>query len=55
MLLKLSPAIAECYRHAAAGAATDEAKADFLDVERRWLFLPHSYELTERISRFTRK
>jgi hypothetical protein len=28
-------------------------KADFFDMERRWLFLARSYELTERVSDFT--
>jgi hypothetical protein len=26
------------------------AKADFLDVERRWLFLARSYEFSERLA-----
>jgi hypothetical protein len=59
MLQRLSEEIRECYRHAseagtkADSAATEETKVDFLDIERRWLFLAHSYEFSERLSRFT--
>jgi hypothetical protein len=59
MLLKLSAEIAECHRHASdardrAKIAGDEATIqDFLDVERRWLSLAHSYEFAERLSNFT--
>jgi len=59
MLLKLSDDISECYSRATeararAKSATDPAaNADYLDTERRWLFLAHSYEFAERLSRFT--
>ena len=59
MLLKLSDEISECYRLAAearqkADAANDPStKGDFLNLERRWLFLAHSYEFSERLTLFT--
>jgi hypothetical protein len=59
MLLKLSGEIAECYRHATEArerariAGNEATKQDFLDVERRWLSLAHSYEFAERLSNFT--
>jgi len=59
MLLKLSEEIREYYRHATdarqkADVAIDPGtKEDFLDLERRWLFLAHSYEFSERLTRFT--
>ena len=58
MLLKLSNEIRHCYRHAVearrkADAAYDPVvKQDFLDMERRWIALARSYELSEQISRF---
>jgi hypothetical protein len=58
MLLKLSQEISECYSRATeARACADNAtdsliKADYLGEERRWLFLAHSYEFAERLSRF---
>jgi hypothetical protein len=61
VLQNLSEDIAECYRRAAearerAKAAHDAAlKQDFLDMERRWLSLAHSYEFTQRLSDFTRE
>jgi hypothetical protein len=54
MLNNLSSEIAECYRHAedCARRAQSERdpglRQDFLDMERRWLALARSYELTER-------
>jgi hypothetical protein len=36
-------------------AKLPKLKADFLDMERRWLFLARSYELTERVSAFSAK
>jgi hypothetical protein len=51
--------LADCYQHATyarerAEQAHDEiTKQDFLDMQRRWLSLAHSYELAERISDFT--
>ena len=59
MLPKLTGEIAECYRHAtdarerAMSAGNDATKQDFLDAERRWLSLAHSYEFAERLSSFT--
>jgi hypothetical protein len=59
MLQNLSKEIRECYRRAeqckrlAGAAMTPEAKADFLDMECRWLSLAHSYEFAERLSTFT--
>jgi len=32
---------------------TDDSKAGFLDMERRWLSLVRSYEFAERLSNFT--
>ena len=58
MLFKLSEDIAECYRRAeearqkAEETADPSIKSDFYDLERRWLFLAHSYQFTERLSRF---
>jgi hypothetical protein len=59
MLQNLSREIRECFRRAeeckrlASAALTDVAKADFLDMERRWLSLARSYEFAERLSNFT--
>jgi len=56
MLLKLTSDIAECYRRAAEcreraeSAPSASAKQAFLDLERRWLSLAHSYEFAERLS-----
>jgi hypothetical protein len=61
MLNNLSEQIRECLQHAedcarqAAGQNCPRLKADFLDMERRWLFLARSYELTERVSAFSAK
>jgi len=58
MLLKLSDKISECLAHAAearerAKAATDaDHKADFHDMELRWLRLVESYRFVEQASRF---
>jgi hypothetical protein len=58
MLLKLSDKISECLAEAAearerAKAATDPGhKADFLDMELRWLRLVESYRFVEQASRF---
>jgi hypothetical protein len=44
--------IQECYRRAAEarrtadGASTPSESADFLEIERRWLFLARSYEMS---------
>jgi hypothetical protein len=59
MLNKVKEEIADCHRHAAecrekAEQATDpEMKRDLLALERSWLFLASSYELSERLSDFT--
>ena len=59
MLKNLSEEICECYRHAEdcarkAAAQTDPTlKADFLDLERRWLVLARSYDFTERLTDFS--
>jgi hypothetical protein len=57
MLNKLSGEIVECYQHAEGCARRAESepdpglRQDFLDMERRWLFLARSYEFTERLER----
>jgi len=59
MLNNLSAQIRECLQHAedcgrqAARQDCPKLKADFLDMERRWVFLARSYELTERVSAFS--
>jgi hypothetical protein len=59
MLQNLSREIRDCYGHAeeckrlAATALTDDSKASFLEMERRWFFLARSYEFVERLSSFT--
>ena len=59
MLKNVSAEIRECYEHAKnwahkAAAQTDsKLKADFLDLERRWLFLVRSYEFTKRLTDFS--
>lgn len=40
-------------RQCAEAALDPNTKADFLDVERRWLSLARSYEFSEQHSRFT--
>jgi hypothetical protein len=58
MLKKVSDEIAQCYAHAAvcrekAATVADPAlKADFLEVERSWLFLARSLEFTERLDTY---
>src|SRR5262249_35004640 len=59
LLEKIAHEIAECHRHAAecrdkADQTDDpEMKRDLLALERSWLFLASSYELSERLSGFT--
>ena len=59
MLNNLSEQIRECMQHAEdcarkAAAQTDsKLREDFLELERRWLFLARSYELTERLGDFS--
>lgn len=61
MLENLSENVRECYRHAEdcerqASLQTDPAlRQDFLDTAARWVKLARSYELSERLSRFTFK
>jgi hypothetical protein len=61
MLRNLSEEIRECYRHAedcarkAAPQTDPKLKADFLDLELRWLFLARSYEFTERLTDFSKE
>jgi hypothetical protein len=58
MLQNLSREISDCYNRAeecrrlADGAGT-EMKAEFLDMEYRWLSLARTYELVETLSSFT--
>jgi hypothetical protein len=59
MLESLSEQIRECYEHAEecarkAAAQTDPGlKQDFLDMERRWLALARSFELSQRLGDFS--
>jgi hypothetical protein len=61
MLNNLSEQIRECLQHAedcarqAAAQTCPTLKADFLDMERRWLFLARSYEFSERVGTFSAK
>jgi hypothetical protein len=58
MLQTLESEICECYRHAAectrSAAQSREplTKQDFLDMERRWLFLARGYEFADRLWNF---
>ena len=58
MLLKLSDQISECLGYAVASreqanaAADPSRKADFLNMERRWLRLVESYRFVEQAARF---
>jgi hypothetical protein len=60
MLNNLSEQIRDCLQHAEdcarkAAAQTDPTlKADFLDLERRWLVLARSYDFTERLNSFSK-
>jgi hypothetical protein len=55
---RLSEDIRECYELARDCALRAEAEVDprlrqdFLDMERRWLFLARSYEFTRRLGGF---
>jgi two-component sensor histidine kinase len=61
LLQNLSDKVKLCYERAAeAKERADEmldpeAKADFLNVERRWLLLARSYQFGERLDDFTRE
>jgi hypothetical protein len=59
VLNNLSEQIRECMQHAEdcarkAAAQTDsKLREDFLELERRWLFLARRYEFTERLGDFS--
>jgi hypothetical protein len=59
MLQKLSEQIAYCYQRAsecrakAMDAVNAAASEEYYELERRWLMLARSYELSERITDFT--
>ena len=59
MLQKLSEQIAHCYQRAsecrakAANAVNEAASQEYYELERRWLMLARSYELSERITEFS--
>jgi hypothetical protein len=59
MLNSLSEQIRDCYSHAEecgrkAAAQTDpQLKHDVLEMERRWLTLARSYELSQRLEDFS--
>ncbi len=61
MLLKLSQQARQCYEHAercrqrADAAADPEVRADYLDFEARWLFMAEVYQLSLRLTDFTRR
>jgi hypothetical protein len=58
MLRKISTQVADCYERAgesrarAAAAADENDKTEYLNIERRWIMLARSYELSERIMGF---
>ena len=59
MLRKVQDQIAYCYQRAvecrakAANGSDAVAKQELLDLERRWLMLARSYELSERFTDYT--
>jgi hypothetical protein len=59
-LSDLGDDIRECYQRAedcarrAKAESDPELRKDFLTMERRWLFLAHSYEFTQRLSASSR-
>jgi hypothetical protein len=59
MLNKVKEEIADCHRHAAEcrekaeQTGDPDMKRDLLALERSWLFLASSYELSERLTDFT--
>jgi PAS domain S-box-containing protein len=59
MLRKLGEQVQACFDHAlnarrkADRTADPALKADFLEMEKRWLTLAQSYEFTERVTDFT--
>jgi hypothetical protein len=58
MFQKISTQVADCYERAdesrarAAAAADENDKTEYLNIERRWIMLARSYELSERITGF---
>jgi len=56
MLQRTATLVADCHRRAAESAqsaknAHNVSEREFyLDVERRWLYLANSYELTDRVT-----
>jgi hypothetical protein len=58
MFQKISTQVADCYERAgesrarAAAAANENDKTEYLEIERRWIMLARSYELSERITGF---
>jgi hypothetical protein len=56
MLGKVSRQVADCYERAvesrsrAADAANEIEKAEYLNLERRWMMLARSYELSECVA-----
>src|SRR5260370_16488961 len=58
MLQKTSAQVADCYERAgesrakAAAAANEIDKTEYLNIERRWIMLARSYELSERVTGF---
>jgi hypothetical protein len=58
MLQKFSAQVTDCYERAgesralAAAAADENDKTEYLNIERRWIMLAHSYELSELFTGF---
>jgi hypothetical protein len=58
MLRKLGEQVQACFDHAldanrnAEGTADSARKAEFLEMEKRWLALAQSYEFSERLADF---
>jgi hypothetical protein len=56
MLRKVSERVADCYHRAsecrakANDAFNEAARQEYLDIERRWLMLARSYELSDRVT-----
>ena len=61
VLFELSEQVAYCYWHAEACARRADSERDpalrddWLTMERQWMCLAHSFELTERVQRFMSK
>ena len=58
MAQKVSAQVADCYERAgesrarAANAVNEIDKTEYLNIERRWIMLARSYELSERVTGF---